>query len=56
MIESQVPRLVISDVALDSDPETVEASSDCDVTVASGSSSASAACTASIDDADSACT
>ena len=45
MSDSQVPRFVISDDALESEPETVEARSDCELTVASGSSSWRAACT-----------
>ena len=42
MIDSQVPRFVMSEDALESEPETVEARSDCELTVASGSSSWSA--------------
>ncbi len=55
-IESHVPRLVMRAVALESEPETVEARSDCELTVASGSSSSIADCTAAMSSADSACT
>ncbi len=36
MIDSHVPRFVISELALASEPETVEARSDCELTVAVG--------------------
>ena len=48
MIESQVPRLVMSDDALESEPETVDARSDCELTVASGSAASMSVCTAAI--------
>ncbi len=44
MSESQVPRFVMSDDALESDPETVAARSDCELTVASGSALERALC------------
>ena len=46
----------MSDEALESEPETVEARSDCELTVASGSAAWMSACTAAIWSADSACT
>ena len=39
MSDSQVPRLVMRDEALESDPDTEAARSDCELTVASGSAS-----------------
>ena len=48
MIDSQVPRLVMSDDALESEPETVDARSDCELTVASGSAASMSDCTAAI--------
>ena len=54
--DSHVPRLVMSADALESEPETVDARSDCELTVASGNSSSRAACTAEIASEDSACT
>ena len=54
MTDSHVPRLVMSDDALDSEPETVAARSDCALTVASGSAASSAACTSPIPSEDAA--
>src|SRR6478609_9414822 len=56
MSESQVPRFVMRADALESDPDTVEARSACELTVASGSSSWRAACTDPMASEDSACT
>ena len=46
----------MSDPALESDPDTVEASSDCELTVALGSAVCSADCTETIWSLDEACT